>query len=381
MRSSLRSRPGIALAVALAAIVIIGGLLVGVFYASTQEFRIGRSTVMQTKALNAAEYGLNSVVATDFQNSWKPVTTVDSMLGTLAYQPGGGTVDTVRVTALGNGMFNITSEGFAGSLLTARARKRIAALATLRTIKLNLRGALTTRGATKIGGSSYINGYDTTVDNWGCPPSGPAMPGIAIGDTTQVSTSGCGGYTCVNGSPKVAQDSAAADTSTYTQFGDVNYADLAAMASKTYSSGTTLNGMQPSYNGTSCDTGDPNNWGDPLRTLGASAYCSSYYPIIYAAGDLSVTGGYGQGLLVVNGDLSVSGGFQFYGPVVVRGTLKTTGTGGHFNGGVMAENIDLSQNTVLGNAVVSFSSCAINMALQAAATVTFAKGRSWTDLY
>lgn len=381
MRSSSRSRPGIALAVALAAIVIIGGLLVGIFYASTQEYRIGRNNIMQARALNGAEYGLNRLLAADFQTSWKTVVAKDSMLGVLAYQPSPSTVDTVRVTSLGNGMYNVTSESYSGtSRATARARKRIAALIVLRTVDLNLRGALTTRGATKIGGSTYINGYDTTVANWGCPPPGSPMPGIAIADSTQVSTSGCSGYTCVNGSPPVQQDSAAADTATYTQFGDVSWSELASMATLSYSNGTTLTGMAPSYSGAACNTADSNNWGDPLRTT-SPAYCANYYPIIYGQGDLTLSGGYGQGLLVVNGDLTVSGGFQFFGPVIVRGTLKTTGTGGHFNGGVMAENIDLSQNTVLGNAVVSFSSCAINMALQASAAPMFAKGRSWTDLY
>ena len=40
----------------------------------------------------------------------------------------------------------------------------------------------------------------------------------------------------------------------------------------------------------------------------------------------------GQGVLVINGSLSVQGGFEFYGPVIVRKSLKTTGTGNFSNG-------------------------------------------------
>ena len=49
--------------------------------------------------------------------------------------------------------------------------------------------------------------------------------------------------------------------------------------------------------------------------------CARYYPVIYARGDLRITGGGGQGILLVGGDLDVEGGFAFDGPVVVRGKL------------------------------------------------------------
>ena len=57
----------------------------------------------------------------------------------------------------------------------------------------------------------------------------------------------------------------------------------------------------------------------------------------------------------MEGDLSVQGGAEFYGPVIVKGSLKTAGTGGHFNGGVLAANVDLEQSSFLGNGVVNFS--------------------------
>jgi hypothetical protein len=80
--------------------------------------------------------------------------------------------------------------------------------------------------------------------------------------------------------------------------------------------------------------------------------------------------------------LSVQGGFQFFGPVLVNGYLKTTGTGGHFNGGVFAaDTVSLSQNTVLGNAVINFSSCALTRALNASASGSALKERSWVNLY
>ncbi|HEX6807055.1 MAG TPA: hypothetical protein VF118_03650 [Gemmatimonadaceae bacterium] len=378
-----RSRQrGFALTVALVAIVIIGALIVGVFFAATQEYRIGRNTVLQARALTAAEYGLNGIVSTGRWNkAWNGTTIVGKLDTTMAYAPGDGSVDTVRVTYLGNGEFAISSEGRVGTIVGAQARKRLGAMVALNMPNVKLLGALTTRGSTKIGGSSFINGADDSVSGWNCPPLDASLPGIAIADSTQITTSGCHG--CIAGNPNISQTPLANNDSTYTQFGGISFQDLASSAdpSHSFASGGTFNGMGPSYSGTTCNTGDQNNWGDPIRTIPATAYCSSYYPIIYSNGNLSVTGGVGQGMLLVNGDLSVAGGFQFFGIVIVTGHLKTTGTGGHFTGGVLAQNVDLEQNTVLGNAVITYSSCASTYAMKAVASPILTTGRSWVDLY
>jgi hypothetical protein len=47
----------------------------------------------------------------------------------------------------------------------------------------------------------------------------------------------------------------------------------------------------------------------------------------------------------------------------------------------MAANVDLEQSTLLGNAVVNFSSCALSKALAGTATPAFVARRSWTELY
>jgi hypothetical protein len=66
--------------------------------------------------------------------------------------------------------------------------------------------------------------------------------------------------------------------------------------------------------------------------------------------------------------------------VIVRGNLTTQGTGGHFNGGVMAANVDLDMSSVLGDAVITYSSCAITRALQYNAPGRLLAQRSWAEL-
>jgi hypothetical protein len=383
MHGYSRSRPGFALAIALAAIVIIGAIITGMFFSSTQEYRISRNTAMQARALTAAEYGLNLVMTkAQWNTSWN--TSANGLLATVPYQTGDGGIDTVRVTKLSDGIFTLTSTGRVGPATGAQARHRVGALVTLAVPQLNMLGALTTRGQAKIGGNSQLDGTDSPIAGWDCPPPGTGMAGLALPDSSSgnLSTPGCNGLTCVTGTPKISQNPAAAKDSTYFNYGPgLSWSDLTGMAGLTISSGTTLSGIGPSVSGGVCNTANSSNWGDALHNDPSTVPCQSYFPIIYAAGNLHLTGGQGQGILLVEGDLTVTGGFQFFGPVIVKGSLSTSGTGGHFNGGVMAANVDLEQSTLLGNAVIHFSSCALNRALAGAATPIFTAGRSWTELY
>ena len=64
MRTTIWSEKGMALIMSLGAIVIIGVLMGGVLFVSTQDYRIGGNTVRSTRAAAAAELGLNRVPVT-----------------------------------------------------------------------------------------------------------------------------------------------------------------------------------------------------------------------------------------------------------------------------------------------------------------------------
>jgi hypothetical protein len=372
MSRSHTHRAGFALPIAVFAIVIIGALVAGAFFSSTQEFRIGSNTLQQTRALGAAEFGLNQTVA-NWNSAWNTNMT-RGQVQTLTPTTSDGSIARVRVTRLSDQAFLVNAEGIAG-----QSRRGAARLLVLNIPQLNMLAALTARGATKIGGSSFIDGNDHVYPDWECPAAGPPMPGIAASDTSEISRSGCQNYNCVQGSPKVIETPAAADTSTYFSFGSLNWSDLRAMANKVVTG--NLQGIGPSVANGVCNEADMKNFGEPIKTGQLASPCENYYPIIYSSGDLTLNTGRGQGFLLVEGDLSVQGGFEFYGPVIVRGTLKTAGQGGHFNGGVLAANVELDQNVVIGNAVISFSRCTILKALNGSATPTSAIERSWSEVY
>src|SRR4029079_18254653 len=113
--------------------------------------------------------------------------------------------------------------------------------------------------------------------------------------------------------------------------------------------GPSLNVLPPgSPPGTlqTCRTSSNTNWGEPNGGVGSVTACFNYFPIIYAPGNLRISGGRGQGILLVRGDLDLSGGMEFYGPVIVLGNLTSTGTGGHVYGGVMAFHADLDHTAM-----------------------------------
>lgn len=378
----MRARRGFAMALALGAIVVIGMLIGGAFFVSSQQARNGRGSMWQELAFRHAEGGLAQTITTWDPDSTSGLTAGQSWIQSAVPLPDVANpklYPRVTVTRLNNDLFQVMSEASIGSSGGARAEatRRVSQIVRLVGPAINIRGALTVRGQTKIGGSSLINGNDQNPSNWSCDAPGAALPGIAIPDPSMISTSGCSNYSCVTGSPKVQTDPVAAADSTYFKFGeDFDWDGLVSMADIVM---TFDAAPAPVVTNGKCDFTPVTNWGDPNHVGGGA--CTSYYPIIYYPGNANLTGGTGQGILLVEGDLSVAGLFKFYGPVIVRGRLKTAGTGGHFSGAVMAANVDLEENTLLGNAVVNYSACAVEKAVQAAGRAKPVIQRGWTEMF
>jgi hypothetical protein len=379
-------RRGFALATAVGAIALVGALVAGAFVASTTEFRTGRDAIQQTRAFAAAEYG-NNAMRSNWDNAWNNVLNRgDTIVRTY---DAGGAAAIVRATKLSDNIFLISSEASAGTGIASGSRRRVASLLKLSIPSVKLKAALTARGNTKVGGSALMIGRDTLYPGWDCsaPASGSGVPGLAIPDWSNVSLGGtCKDYMCVQGNPQAIIGTEMADTTTYFNYGDYQWNDLTAMANKVMSPGPHT-AVGPRYLNGTCDTANPLNWGEPNKVLvGTPGVCENYYPIIYAPGDLKINGDRGQGILLVNGSLEVQGGFRFYGLIIVRGELRTAGTGGHFNGTVLAANVAVggemtSTNTVSGAATFRYSSCALQSALRGSASPVSIRDRAWVELY
>ena len=125
MSSSSKRREGFALAVAMAAIVVIGALIAGAFFTSTQEYRVGRNSLIDQRAYTAAEAGVTQPI-----QGWLKALNLSMANGatnppdTLKMTGGGYSVR--RVTRLDDYTFWVMSDGYDGSTATqAQSHHRV----------------------------------------------------------------------------------------------------------------------------------------------------------------------------------------------------------------------------------------------------------------
>jgi hypothetical protein len=383
MSSSPKRREGFALAVAMVAIVVIGALIAGAFFTSTQEYRVGRNSLMDQRAFSAAETGVTQPIQGWLRTNNLNMAIGSTIVDTLTIT--GGSYAVRRFTKVDTATYWVMSDGYAGGSTGAMAsHHRVNAIYRIAMPTFNILGALTVRGKVEVQGSSRVDGSDQIPDQWGtsgiCPTPTGALAGVSAPDTSLV----CNG-TCpenknpgprISGSPAKSQNPAAADTNTYYKYGDQTWNMLIANADISLPGGNykTL----PSVSGTACNTADVYNWGDPGRTTA----CADYFPIIYVSGDLQVqSNSRGQGVLLVAGDLEMAGGFEFNGIMIVRDDIRSTGNGNKISGSAFAGNTYTTDNTnVSGDSEIQYSSCAIERASRGSSVITRARQRGFAEV-
>jgi hypothetical protein len=384
MKRILRDERGMALAVAIFALVVVGALVAGAFFAGTQEQRVGENQRRVQTSFGVAEAGAQERVL-----SWDPGTmnkrasypTDSVVIGPNAPAPGGTGSYGGYSYKMGPNIFLIDVTGrdrasAAGAIAGGGgARQRIGMIARIAPIDFGIRASLTTQGAVSVGGNANINGADQNPTGWAsCDPPGPPQAGVRD-QGGQVTSTGNG---TVTGTPPIVNDPSI-NSSTFTTFGGATYAQLAARANVVIPAGNYS--TDPVVTNGVCDKTVLTNWGDGINPAGP---CGSYFPIIHARGTITLNNTQGQGILLVDGDLNVQGSYEFFGIVIIQGDLKTAGGGttdAHFWGGVLAKNADLSVQNLSGNATLNYSSCSILAALQATSPISLMRSRGWTQLY
>ena len=377
-----KEQRGFALPVAVFALVIVGVITTGGFFMARQEGRIGTASEHAGMAFYLTEQGL-----VDVMDNWEP-----TLFGALpawgdttftqAY-PGVGLV-TARITRMTDLLYFVDVDGTVtrGGAMLSGASRRVGMTVRLVSADIAPPAALTTRGPTELRGTAEVHGEDDMPFGWGpvCPDPLVDKPGILTDDASQVTI--VGGAPEITGDPPVQQDPTISDE-TFTEFGDLEWDELTAMANITLSGGN-INTMGPDSTAAGvCREGPafPGNWGNPENPLAA---CWDYFPVIHITGNANVqSGGVGQGVLLVDGDLDLRGNFVFYGIIIVQGSLDTQGSGNRVYGGVMASNADFESQALTGGSVVTNSTCAVSRAVLNNSGLTRVRplvARSWVDL-
>jgi hypothetical protein len=384
-------RRGFALAAAIMAIVVVGAIIAGAFFASTQDYRIGRNTLVEQRAFAVAEYGLNKEVGNwDRSRNLAPPAglPIGTVIDTNVYVAGDDTAR-VRITRLTRNTYWVVSEGRAsiGNAQT-QSMRRTNAIVKLAYPAVNVRGAITTAGDIDVRGGATVSGNDvpdTQLLAWQqCDSIGrDSLAGIAATKTAKIDSS-----SAISGTPPVVRDSVAADSNTYVRYGSETWNTLRDNADIRLSA--SLDPF-PAGTATTCNTTGANhntNWGEPYHVPAPSVAvvvpgCWNYFPIIYVDGNLTISGnGRGQGILLINGDFRVQGTFDFYGIIIVRDDIERGNGTAQIHGAVMARNMTIGDGSVWsGTQDVRFSKCAVESALSGSAILVPTRERGWAQLF
>jgi hypothetical protein len=390
MNRVLKNERGMALALAIFALVVIGALVAAALFAGGQEQRIGDNWRRLQQSFGAAETGINEVI-----RKWTPQTInrlrwypLDSMKIPLnpsdSITPDGTGIYGGYIYRMNDEVYliDVTARDrrSAAGIIGGGARQRLGMLVRLRVVNFGIGAALTTRGSVKLAGNALVDGRDTIPQGWNTANCD------TTGDTTKagIRTPNPGGVTTqrpgqLYGNPPVLGDTSV-KSGTFTQFGDISYASLAAAANIQLPGGNYK--TFPTLDGTgACDRTNNMNWGDGMNP---SQPCGNYFPIIHITGDVTLNGTEGQGILLVDGNISIQGSYIFYGIVLAQGSLQTAGGGAtdaHFYGAVMASDVSLTLNSLSGNATLQYSKCAVTNAMEGTQSVSPLRSRGWIQLF
>ena len=370
------NRDGFALPFMLAVLAVSSLLLAATFFMGRLEVQSGENGLNSAQALEAAETGLAETVAW-----WDPVQYNQMAIGSSRALPSrtlgrGGYRGSL--TRLGPDIFQVEARGWYQSAANVPlAHRALRSLVRLPADAPTILGALTVIDSARWDAASVVSGIDSTPPGWsGCVVDSP-LAGLAAAPSASLDLSGCPG--CLAGFPPLLIDSAIS-VAMLSSFGRVGYAGLAGRAA--FKPVGILGAVAPRVTGTpsQCDVADSLNWGEP-RNSGPFAACGNYHPVVHSPGDLVLTGGRGQGTLLVDGDLEWGGNFEFYGTVIVQGTLTNGPGGGAVLGAVLARQVSFDSLQPASSLSIRYSACVLPISTRGSSQAIPLPFRSWAQIF
>lgn len=350
---------GAALALVLWALVVGGALVTAAIVVTVQEQRMAGAEGRDQRAFLAAEQH-----GTETLDRW----TAGELLLRMpqpfdSLQVGNGPGWAALVRRLTGKVFLLEVEAAA----QPDAARRMGWLIQAEPESIALAGAVSVGGRAFLGDGVTISGVDEPPPGRGdCPPASAAIAGVSAAGTDVV------GSATIAGSPPMGLRSAAESGLAGVDL--AHFDDFATRAARLLPPGSYS--THPATVGTVCDLRDALNWGDPS---GPPSPCGTYFPVVRIAGGGTLTGGVGQGILLVDGDLRITAPYEFDGLILVRGTIETQD---HLlvRGAIAAPFLG-SPAGHLTQVEVHYSKCIIDNVLEFSSPLQVLASRGWKQLF
>ena len=366
-----RSRRGATLILVLILLAVLGALAAGSFVAALHEERIESAALVRASAFAAAEHAAYTAIAPlQWRAAWTnqpPVRQVASLSERLP----GSAAATTQIWMLTPSSALILADGTAG-LPPRAAHRRVALLVSFHRPVMPAAAAVAENGLSLHGGSSIGGGGAGLLEDCLTPDSDVAA--VSVPAQVPIDTGECTPEGCLRATRVVRDTVLALRPETLEQFGQVDRSFLASVGRR-LAPGITLSPAPVVDAENACDPNADANLGDPLRVLGLESPCGSYFPVIHATGDLTLSGGAGQGMLVVDGNLTLIAGARFTGVLLVRGAARLEANS-RLTGIVVADRLSLTDASA-----ITYSACAVESASHSGARPFPETTSSWTEMF
>lgn len=332
--SSIRPRRGMALVAVLAVVSLLSILAVATLSVTTRLSQ-GSTLAMRDARLDAAaSYALVTALVEWRQRGLSSLGTGGTRQFDVAV-PGSPVNAAVTVTRLGPELFWIVAEAVAVD--DARRRENLV-------VRLSIPRTDSMPPLLAAGDASLSRLFTVARDN--TPGCAPTAPDLVIGPGAML--------TSPDGLPPsltIQRSPAAVDTSLLLHIGDLSTTALAASA-------------------------------DMALQAGASMEAPS--GVVHAMGDLTLVGGVGEGVLIVEGRLTLAGPVSFAGLIIARGGIVATAGGAEVSGSMRTGPKGIGQGAALEiTRPFTFrpSVCATQTVLRSAVIPRVVSGRAWAEIY
>ncbi len=338
-----RPRNGVVLATAIYFIVLLGVLVIAALFSTARLTRLVGLRLADVSLAAAADDALMLQLAdwVSLRMADLPFAGADSSLRSVAEPL--PVQASVRTTRLSDRLFwlvsNATIEG------STAPRRRVSLVVRLPAPPGPVGAALATSGDVILGAGVRV---DAVQPDAGCVAQAidaPAVLAIAPGRHVFIDST--------NGAPntmRVVTSAALSDSAALVTFGPDTWNDLAARAD--------------------------------VRLAPGAVTAPPVAPLIYAAGDLTLLGGTGGGVLLVEGTLTFAGPAFFTGTIISRRGIVTTGDSATVVGLMVSTGHDVAPVVILNHVIeMRASRCAAQRALARVTRPLPTRGRPWAELY